>query len=143
MDQPQFNHNGGTIAFSPLDDDNLYVGLGDGGGGGGLGFEELGSGVPSVRPEGELSLTIPAISLFDFDRDGLRDWFVVNGHLQDNVHRSEPGFSYEQRNLLFRGLGRGRFESLGARGGSAMEGQAGGRGAAIGDIETREAVADG
>jgi glucose/arabinose dehydrogenase len=32
VDKPQFNHNGGTIAFGP-DDDFLYISLGDGGGG--------------------------------------------------------------------------------------------------------------
>jgi glucose/arabinose dehydrogenase len=31
VDKPQFNHNGGTIAFGP-DDDYLYISLGDGGG---------------------------------------------------------------------------------------------------------------
>lgn len=31
VDQPQFNHNAGTLAFGP-DDGNLYISLGDGGG---------------------------------------------------------------------------------------------------------------
>jgi glucose/arabinose dehydrogenase len=31
--QPQSNHNGGWIGFSPTDGDNLYVSIGDGGGG--------------------------------------------------------------------------------------------------------------
>jgi glucose/arabinose dehydrogenase len=31
--QPQRNHNGGWIGFSPIDGQNLYVSLGDGGGG--------------------------------------------------------------------------------------------------------------
>lgn len=31
IDQPQFNHNGGTLRFSPNDGSNLYIALGDGG----------------------------------------------------------------------------------------------------------------
>lgn len=46
VDQPQFNHNGGTLAFGP-DDGYLYISLGDGGGGNDVGVghnEEIGNG---------------------------------------------------------------------------------------------------
>jgi hypothetical protein len=72
---------------------------------------------------------------FDFDRDGMRDWFVVNGHLQDTLHLYMPDSAYEQNNLLFRGTGSGLFENLGTKGGPAMDVKAVGRGAAFGDVD--------
>jgi hypothetical protein len=73
--------------------------------------------------------------VYDFDDDGLRDWFVVNGHLQDNVEEIEPGFTYAQRNLLFRNAGKGRFIDLGPAAGPAMDLHNAGRGAAFGDLD--------
>jgi hypothetical protein len=73
--------------------------------------------------------------IFDFDEDGRRDWFVVNGHLQDNVAEIEPAFAYEQRNLLFRNAGGGRFTDLGPAAGPAMKVPNAGRGAAFGDLD--------
>ena len=71
----------------------------------------------------------------DFDHDGRRDWFVANGHLQTNLSELEPTIQREQRHLLFRNLGGGRFADLGERAGPALAKPGVGRGAAFGDID--------
>ena len=65
VDQPQFNHNGGVLAFGP--DDMLYIGFGDGGGaddqdfgGGTIGHGENGNGQDTTNPLGAILRIDPA-----------------------------------------------------------------------------------
>jgi enediyne biosynthesis protein E4 len=71
----------------------------------------------------------------DYDNDGWKDLFVVNGHVYPQVDQHpEWGQSYAQRPLLYRNLGNGKFELVPAVEGTGLAVVAVGRGAAFGDI---------
>jgi len=72
---------------------------------------------------------------FDFDNDGSLDVMTVNGTIiMQEGHKDRP-FPYDQKKLLFRNIGGGRFESIGGKAGAAFAGSDSGRGAAFGDID--------
>ncbi len=71
----------------------------------------------------------------DYDNDGWKDLFMVNGHVYPQVDQHpEWGQSYAQRPLLFRNLGNGKFELVPAVEGTGLAVVTVGRGAAFGDL---------
>ncbi len=68
-------------------------------------------------------------ALLDFDNDGWPDIFMVNGHIYPNL----KGVEYEQRRLLYRNLGNGRFSEVAPTGALAMKKSS--RGLATGDLD--------
>ena len=81
-----------------------------------------------------LSLTFGAF-FFDFDLDGRFDIFCANGHLDEEIERVQPKVKFRQSPLLFRNLGKGRFEdATRAAGPDLMKPQLA-RGAAYGDFD--------
>jgi len=71
---------------------------------------------------------------FDFDHDGWKDIFMVNGHVYPEVgaHSSSP---YKQERLLFWNLRNGTFLDISAQAGSGILARRCSRGAAVGDLD--------
>src|SRR5262249_53202345 len=74
-------------------------------------------------------------SWFDFDNDGRLDVLAVNGTIVRSEGHTNEAFPYDQRKLLFRNLGDGRFENVTGRAGAVFALSESGRGAAFGDID--------
>jgi hypothetical protein len=74
-------------------------------------------------------------SFLDFDNDGWKDIFAVNGHVYPVVDKYQWGTSYAQQPLLFRNLGSGRFDRVPAAPGSGLAIAIPGRGLAVGDLD--------
>ena len=74
-------------------------------------------------------------NFLDYDNDGWLDLLVVNGHVYPVVDRIEWHTSYAQRALLFRNLGNGRFEDLGAAAGPGLTTPRVARGSAVADFD--------
>jgi len=71
----------------------------------------------------------------DYDNDGWKDIFLVNGHVYPQVDQHDWGTSYAQRTLLFHNTGKGKkFEEVPAVLGTGLAEVIPGRGAAFGDI---------
>lgn len=68
----------------------------------------------------------------DFDNDGWKDIYVVNGHLYPQVDRLRNPMGYKQTDLFYRNLGGGRFRSESA---VLRHSPHVGRGAAFGDLD--------
>src|SRR5262249_48925493 len=49
---------------------------------------------------------------FDYDNDGLRDLFMANGHVLDNIERYHAETQYAEPKLMFRNLGNGIFQNV-------------------------------
>ena len=80
------------------------------------------------------SLTFSAF-FFDYDLDGWPDIFALNGHVADDVSVTQPTLHYAESPLLFRNKGKGRFESVTDKVGSALHQPVVGRGAAYLDFD--------
>ena len=76
-------------------------------------------------------------AFFDYDNDTWLDLIAVNGHVYPQLDRARLGASagYRQRKLLYRNLGNGTFEEVGAKYGSAFTEERVSRGLAAGDLD--------
>ena len=72
---------------------------------------------------------------FDFDNDGWLDVFSANGTIITEEGHEKVSFPYDQRKMLFRNLGNGRFEDVSSKAGAVFALSESGRGAAFGDID--------
>ena len=73
------------------------------------------------------------VFFFDYDLDGLLDIFSANGHIEEEINRVQPRIQYRQPPLLFRNLGKGKFEPVTSAG--QLNQPLVARGAAYGDID--------
>jgi enediyne biosynthesis protein E4 len=92
------------------------------------------SGPSGVGPAG-LPLVKWGIFFFDYNLDGLEDLFVVNGHVNDQVHKLQPTVTHAQPPLLFLNVGGGVFREVGADSGTAMARKMVARGTAYLDMD--------
>ncbi len=74
-------------------------------------------------------------SWFDFDNDGLLDTFSANGTIIALEGHDRVPFPYDQRRILIRNMGNGRFEDVSTKAGAAFAVTEAGRGAAFGDVD--------
>jgi len=74
-------------------------------------------------------------NFFDYDNDGWLDLLVVNGHVYPLVDHEDWHTSFAQRALLFRNLGNGRFEDVGAAAGPGLTTARVARGSAVADFD--------
>ena len=71
----------------------------------------------------------------DFDNDGYKDLFYVNGHIYDNAELLEDTASYEGYPVLLRNTGNGKFENVSQLAGDLMKVKSVGRGVALDDLD--------
>jgi hypothetical protein len=71
---------------------------------------------------------------FDFDNDGLKDIFIANSNVSENIAQYSH-YRYRMANTVFRGTGNGRFSNVSAEAGPAMQPTRAHRGAAFGDLD--------
>jgi enediyne biosynthesis protein E4 len=97
-------------------------------------------GFTEISPEmGIAEVTYPfltwATEFIDYDNDGWKDIFLVNGHVYPQVDKNDWGTSYSQRPLLFHNVDKGKkFELVPAVIGTGLAEVIPGRGAAFGDL---------
>ncbi len=130
VDAGDFDNDGDDDLFMthlPSEGNNLYVNDG------GAFFEELsrpaGLGTPS------LGFTGFGTAWVDLDNDGWLDILTVNGAIEIVAGRPDELFPYDERNLVFRNMGDGRFADVTERAGVAFALSEVSRGAAFGDID--------
>jgi len=77
---------------------------------------------------------------FDPDNDGLADILYVNGHVYPELDRIHADTTYRQPRMLYKNLGKGRFQDVSALAGAAITTPSTGRGCAFGDFDNDGAV---
>ncbi len=86
----------------------------------------------SVGRASLLSLSF-GLFFFDYDLDGLQDFFVANGHIEPDIARIQPQVTFAQVPLAFHNEGRNKFQEVGGQLGFTRKLVA--RGAAYADID--------
>ena len=71
---------------------------------------------------------------FDYDNDGLKDIFVAQGHVMDNIELTQPDVSYLEPLVMMRNSG-GRFTDVSSQLGEGFGVPRAARGAAIADFD--------
>ena len=93
-----------------------------------------------IGPEmGVAEMTYPfltwATEFIDYDNDGWKDIFLVNGHVYPQVDQNNWGTSFAERPLLFHSMDKGtKFQLMPAVIGTGLADVIPGRGAAFGDL---------
>jgi hypothetical protein len=75
------------------------------------------------------------IVFLDVDEDGWPDLVMANGHLYPEIDQSPVGETYRQKTLLYRNLGKGRFDDITDSAGPAFAERRPARGLAVGDLD--------
>ncbi len=87
---------------------------------------------------GIAQITIPFLGwgdgFLDYDNDGWKDLFFINGHVYPEVDKNDWGTSFAERPLLFRNLKGQKFENVPPVKGTGLAGVIAGRGGAFGDL---------
>ena len=71
---------------------------------------------------------------FDFDNDGWTDILTCNGHVYPEVAETNLESGYRERKVLYRNLGKGKFQDVSLAAGPGILEQVSGRGCAVGDF---------
>jgi len=71
----------------------------------------------------------------DFDNDGYKDIFLGLGNLDDNIQLRDDTITYEDRPVLLRNLGNGRFANVSDSSGDGMQVKSVARGVAFDDLD--------
>ncbi|HSU61035.1 MAG TPA: CRTAC1 family protein [Bryobacteraceae bacterium] len=77
---------------------------------------------------------------FDFNNDGWKDLFLVNGHAFPEVEKLHIDIHYKDRAILYQNLGNGKFRDVSQQAGPAFRELHSARGAAFGDFDNDGAV---
>ena len=75
------------------------------------------------------------IAFVDVDDDGRKDLVIANGHVYPEVDNSKVGDRYLQETLLFRNVGKSRFEDITRSAGPGFRTPRPARGLAVGDLD--------
>jgi hypothetical protein len=81
-----------------------------------------------------LSLSF-GVFFFDYDLDGYPDIFAGNGHIEEEIGRVQPKIQYKEPPLLFRNVGKGKFQDVSKAVGADFQRPIVARGAAYADFD--------
>lgn len=79
------------------------------------------------------------VHIFDYDNDGLKDLFIANGHVMDNIQNTQPHLHYMQKPSLLRNVN-SKFVDVSDVSGPTFQQMWASRGAAFGDLNNDGSV---